>query len=122
MLKRKLASIILASIISVGSTGITAFAAKATDLNEQTQSRAYGNTVAAYRVLTDEEKAELKSQLFANLTDEQIAAIIEKIGMGKGGSLGKNFKGGKATAFASMTNEEKAALRVERRANRIVSE
>jgi hypothetical protein len=75
MLKRKIASIILASVIAVGSTGITAFAAEATDVNEETQSQASGNKAAVYRVLTDEEKAELKAQIFAILTDEQKAAL-----------------------------------------------
>ena len=117
MLKRKIASIILASVIAVGSTGITAFAAEATDVNGETQSRASGNKAAAYRALTDEEKAELKAQIFANLTAEQKAAIIEKMGKGKGRSLGQNHKGGKSAAFASMTDEEKAELKAQIFAN-----
>lgn len=92
MLKKRIASILLASVMAVGGTAVTAFAEEPATADDAFQ--AGGKKAAAYRQMTDEERAELRAQIFANLTDEQKAAIIEKMGGGKGASgHGKIGKG-----------------------------
>jgi len=121
MLKFKIASLVLASIMVIGSTRVTTFAADAPVGTGDSVMRQHGKA-AAYMALTDEERAKLKSQLFANLTDEEKAALIEKIGSGKGGALGHNVKGGKSKVFQSMTHEEKALIRAVRRSSRAMAQ
>lgn len=114
-MKKSLVSIAMA-VVMLAATSATAFAAEVPDGTSDGVLREHGKT-AVYMTMTDAERAELKSQLFENLTDEEKAALIEKIGGGKGGALGQNPMGGKAKAFASMTQEERAELRAQIFAN-----
>ena len=111
MLKKRIASILLASVMAVGGASVTAFAEEPVTTDDAFQ--AAGKKAAAYRQMTDEERAELRAQIFASLTDEQKAAIIEEIGGGKGGAQGTNAQGNKGAAFENLTEEERAELRAQ---------
>lgn len=108
-MKKTLVSIAMA-VVMLAVTGVTAFAAEVPAGTGDSVARTRGKA-AVYATMTDEDRAELKGQLFAKLTAEEKTALIGKIGGGRGGALGQNTKGGKAKAFSSMTQEEKDELK-----------
>ena len=106
--------------MAIGGTVVTAFAEEPAADNTTQHG---GKKTASYRQMTDEERAELRAKIFAGLTDEQKAAVIEKMGEGKGASgrgtgYGKIGKGaGQGTNGQGKTGKGGAAGLNHNRAN-----